>query len=62
MTTVPLSVQIKSIEREIGMRKRVYPRWVENNRMSQAKADEEIAAMEAALETLREVEARARLI
>lgn len=34
-------------EREVKMRKRVYPRWVEQGRMTQAKADEEIALMEA---------------
>jgi len=38
-----------AIEREIKMRRRVYPRWVEAGRMSQAKADEEIAIMEAVL-------------
>lgn len=38
-----------AIEREIKMRRRVYPRWVEAGRMSQAKADEEIAIMEAIL-------------
>lgn len=38
-----------AIEREIKMRKRVYPRWVQDGRMSQAKADEEIAVMEAIL-------------
>lgn len=35
--------------RELKMRRRVYPRWVEAGRMSQAKADEEIATMEAIL-------------
>lgn len=34
-------------EREVKMRKRVYPRWVEQGRMTQEKADEEIALMEA---------------
>lgn len=40
----------KAIERELKMRKRVYPRWVaEGGRMTQAKADHEIAVMEAIL-------------
>lgn len=34
------------IEREVKMRKRVYPRWVEAGRMTQAKADQEIRIME----------------
>lgn len=38
-----------ALEREIKMRRRVYPRWVADGRMSQAKADEEISIMEAIL-------------
>lgn len=34
-------------ERELKMRKRVYPRWIEDGRMSAGKAAHEIAAMEA---------------
>ncbi|MBP6444807.1 MAG: hypothetical protein KA267_12340 [Gemmatimonadales bacterium] len=34
-------------ERELAMRKRVYPRWVSAGKMTQAAADREIAAMEA---------------
>ena len=45
--------QIACVEREVKMRHRVYPRWVEAGRMTQKKADEEIAAMEAVLVTLR---------
>ena len=32
--------------RELLMRRRVYPRWVAAGRMTQAKADEEIAVMD----------------
>ncbi len=38
-----------AIEREIKMRKRAYPRWVADGRMTQKKADEEIAVMQAIL-------------
>lgn len=34
-------------EREAKMRRRVYPRWVEQKRMTQQKADDETAMMEA---------------
>ena len=51
--TVSLPEQIKCVEREIAMRRRVYPRWVADKRMTQAKADHELAAMEAVLETLK---------
>ena len=33
--------------RELKMRRRVYPRWVEQKRLTQQKADAEIAMMEA---------------
>jgi hypothetical protein len=53
LAPVPLPAQIACIEREIAMRERVYPNWVASGRMSQAKADAELLAMRAALETLR---------
>lgn len=34
-------------EREVKMRKRVYPRWVASGRMIQAEADYQIRVMEA---------------
>lgn len=33
-------------EREVKQRRRVYPRWVEDGRMTQAFANEQIAMME----------------
>jgi hypothetical protein len=47
--------QIKSVEREIALRKRAYPRWVAQQRMSRQQAEREILAMEAVRETLREL-------
>ncbi len=60
--TVTVGEQIKAVEREIAMRRRVYPRWVSGGKMTQTKADAEIAAMEAVRETLRAVDERERLI
>lgn len=60
--TIPITAQIECVRREIAMRRRVYPRWVHQARMSQEKADHEIDAMEAVLETLREIAAKERLI
>lgn len=34
-------------EREAKMRRRVYPRWVSDGRMTQASADKQIAIMDA---------------
>jgi hypothetical protein len=53
---IPLSVQIKSVEREIAMRRAVYPKRVATKAMKQETADHEIAAMEAVLGTLRSLE------
>lgn len=37
------------IERELRMRRRVYPRWVQAGKLSQAEADREVAVMQAIL-------------
>jgi len=36
----------KAAEREAKMRRRVYPRWVADNRMTKEQADREIALMD----------------
>lgn len=59
--SVPIDVQITCVEREIGMRQRVYPRWIEAKRMTQKKADQEIADMQAVLATLQQVKAATHL-
>jgi hypothetical protein len=51
--TVSIADQLAAVEREIRLRQRVYPRWVETSRMTQVKADQELAAMRAVAETLR---------
>lgn len=50
--SVSLPRQIQCIQRELSFRRRVYPRWVAEGKMTQAKADEEIAVMEAVIQTL----------
>lgn len=49
---VNLQDQIAAVRREIAMRKAVYPRRVSAKMMSAAKAEHEIAAMEAVLATV----------
>ncbi len=44
--------QITCVRREIAMRERVYPKWVNAGRMKAEAAEREIAAMRAVLETL----------
>lgn len=55
---IPLAMQIRCVTREIAMRRRVYPRWVADKRMTQADADHEIATMEAVLETIKKTDAQ----
>lgn len=50
--TVPLLDQVKAVGREVGLRRNVYPGLVVRMKLDQAKADHEIAAMEAAYRTL----------
>lgn len=58
----PLTAQIASIERELKFRARVYPRFVEQGKMTAAQSKHETECMQAVLETLRKVEAKERLI
>lgn len=58
--SVPLTEQIACVKREIGLRERVYPRWVSSERMTQAKADTELRAMKAVLHTLEQLDATDR--
>lgn len=53
--TVSLEEQIRCVMREIAMRKSAYPRFIEKRQLTQTKADNEIAAMEAVLATLQSI-------
>jgi hypothetical protein len=52
-----IAEQIASVEREIRMRERVYPRWVEQRRMMEKTAEHEIACMRAVLTSLQRIAA-----
>ena len=52
---IDISAQVKCVRREIAMRERVYPSWVAKGRMTQQKADHELAAMKAVEQTLIDV-------
>jgi hypothetical protein len=54
--------KLACIEREIKMRERVYPRFVENSKMTRQKADEEIALMHAIAEDYRAAAEKERLL
>lgn len=55
---VSIDSQIACVRREIGLRERVYPRWVLSEKLTQEKADHEIDAMRAVLVTLESVRSK----
>ena len=59
-TNITITDMIACIEREIGMRERVYPRWVEQKKLLQATADQELARMRAVRDLLLNVQAELR--
>lgn len=50
---ISLDEQIKCVGRELGMRRNVYPKFIQSGRMTEEKAMREIHAMEAVYETLK---------
>lgn len=52
MAQFPLTQQIEEVERELALRKEVYPRWVGSGKMRQSVADYHMARMESVLKTL----------
>jgi hypothetical protein len=55
-----LDDQIACVEREIKLRRRVYPRRIANGQMTQALADKQIMLMEAVADSLRWMKDHAR--
>lgn len=53
MQTVTIAEQIAAVEREISYRKKFYPRWVQQGKMTQDEADLQLRRMSAACDTLK---------
>ena len=53
-----LEEQIKEVEREIEMRRKVYPGWVQSRKLGGHRAQQQMAAMEAVLATLKGIAAQ----
>lgn len=51
--TIPLSVQIAEVERELALRANVFPGLVSRKKMRQAEADKHTENMQAVLKTLK---------
>lgn len=47
---------IACLDREVRLRRHIYPKWVKARKLSQEKADDEIAKMQQALDWLRAAE------
>jgi hypothetical protein len=54
--------KLRCVERELAMRRRVYPRWVEIGQMSAKQAEYEIKVMEAIVADYRKIVVGDRLI
>lgn len=52
---ITIERQIACVRREIGMRRKVYPGWVQRGKMTQDEAERQIATMEAVQATLERV-------
>lgn len=57
MPNLPVQELIASVDRELSFRRRCYPRWVLDRKMTQQKADHEIACMERIREVLATLDA-----
>lgn len=53
--TFTLAEQVEEVRRELQMRRQVYPNLVAARKMTTARAEHQIAAMQAVLETLERV-------
>ncbi|MGD1842275.1 MAG: hypothetical protein ACFB0B_15465 [Thermonemataceae bacterium] len=47
--------QIEELERELQMRQKVYPNWVDWNRIDRAVADYRLEVLEACIKTLKKL-------
>lgn len=54
---IPIADQIVCVQREIGMREKLYPRWVKDRKLTFESADLELARMRAVLLSLQAVQA-----
>lgn len=51
--SVTLQEQLEEVNREIEMRKRIYPKWIREQKITPERADSKMRAIKAVAETLR---------
>ncbi len=59
--SVSIQDQIKEAQRELGLRRRLYPDWVQQGRLTLEDSYRQLAAMDAIVETLKRVQAETQL-
>lgn len=52
---ISLMEQIREVERELALCRKVFPNWILDRKISQAEADRRITTLEAVLATLRKL-------
>lgn len=51
---ITIEDEIQELEREVTLRRRVYPRWMAQGKISKVKADRQIAVMESIINRLKD--------
>ncbi len=59
---LPIDDLVECVNRELKLRKRVYPRWIDDGRMTQKKSDHEIRCMAAILALLQREQQKEQLL
>lgn len=55
--TIPLHRQLAAVRDEISKRRRLYPRWVQQSKLTESEAADRIDCMVAVLDTLTKLKA-----
>ena len=55
--TIPLHRQLAAVRNEISKRRRLYPRWVQQSKLTESEAADRIECMVAVLDTLTKLKA-----
>ena len=56
ITMTPIDAQIAELQRELNVRMRVYPRWINFNKITRRDADHRKAVLADAIKSLRELQ------
>lgn len=62
MEKISLSQQLAEAQRELDLRRRLYPGWIRSGKLAQATADRQLATQQAIVDTLRPLAGQERLL